>query len=349
MESEGTLLGALLEDLAEQRTFRFSAPWRPRDSFAVVVPVIRTVETHRDYLTLQESTRVQLKETGQVVIVQITNGETVPVFVRLGTVLKGVGTQSRAVNASVFVEPGETKDLSVNCVHATHPIGREAGFAPKMAQVAPVNVERGLFSREQGSVWSEVKAYSTAREEIGVESGTPTPLDDLANRLGLEDRFSELVDRLIKELPNHEGQVGIVVLDESGVYGLEVFGSSESWIALSDSVVTKFGEKLVGRREGGCLEVRVNEAKAKDEIVQFLKAATHGGAVVVEQPEMTTTVRIEGRAIGEAIFRGRRFVHLTLLRNDAREQGPLRRRTAPPRLLGPRRRLPHFRTLGLRV
>ncbi len=309
----------IIKDLKEQRTFRFSSPWRPRRSAALVVPVIRTVLKARDYITIQEAKAVEIQDTGSIGVVRITNGETRPLFVRVGSLLEGKGTQSRAVNKSVMVAAGQTLEVGVNCVHHSHYIDPTAKFVVQARHLAPASVERGLVGADQETVWGAVSNYGAAKSALGGATGdggyAPGPDDNLVGTLGITDRFTEMVDELTKEIPNHEEQVGLVVFDERGVYGIEVFDSPESWRVFNDAVVEKFAEVLVPRVDERVLDVSVKDENVVRAIVGFLEAL-QDGAASSESDEGWETVNVTGGVCCEATFAAGQFVHLTAVRDD---------------------------------
>ena len=312
------VLEELLEDLKAQRTFRLSAAWRPKGSAALVVPVIRTGSRPRAYLTIQEAKSVEILDTGDIGRVQVRNGEKLPVFVRVGSLLEGKGTQSRAVNKSVVIGPGDTVEVGVNCVHHSHGIDSTASFAAVAKHLAPASVERHLVGGNQGAVWAAVEGFTASKQEMGGGTVGLGRVDDLVGEFNSADKFTDMVDRLVKEIPNHEGQVGVVVFDEGGVYGMEVFDSPDSWRVFNSAIVEKFSELLLGRFDESVLEVRVREEKVAESVASFLDALKDG-AVSLDESAGCSTVQIGGRYCGEVSFEANRFVHLTAVRSEATE------------------------------
>jgi hypothetical protein len=279
---------------------------------------------------LQESEKIELKDSGRIGDVSVTNKEQVAVFVRVGSIFKGNGTQSRAVNQSMFIEPGETISANVNCIHASHPISPAASFSAEKTQVAPSEVEHALRSKMQHAVWNKVTEYSSARACCAPAepaanfrqpaAGAP---DNMVDSLHSRDAFADMVNRLLKEVPDHEGQVGMAVIDEQGVYGLEMFDSPESWKVLSKGIVTKYSQHLSRQvDEGkGVIDVKVNPDKVHDAIAGFIGILSDSRVITnsigpgkeVTRAEMSAANNITG----EAIFRGTKFVHLTASRGKS--------------------------------
>lgn len=317
------MLDEVLEELRAQKTFRLSAAWRPKGSAALVVPVIRTVPRARGYLTIQEAKEVEILDTGEIGRVQVKNNKKLPVFVRVGSFLEGKGTQSRAVNKSVIIASGETADVGVNCVHHSHFIDPSASFAAVKGHLAPSSVERHLVRGDQGGVWAAVQGFAAVKQEMGgARSGLGTG-DNLVGEFNSADKFTEMVDRLVKEVPNHEGQVGVVVFDERGVYGIEVFDSEESWKVFNAAVVEKFGELLLGRFDERVLEVKVREERVAESVMSFLDGLREC-QLVLDESGSCSTVQIDGKYSGEVSFEGNAFVHLTAVRGeDSQEEAGL--------------------------
>lgn len=309
------VLEEVLEDLKAQRTFRLSAAWRPKGSAALVVPVIRTGSRPRAYLTIQEAKSVEILDTGDIGRVQVRNGEKLPVFVRVGSLLEGKGTQSRAVNKSVTIGSGETVDVGVNCVHHSHGIDPSASFEAVTGHLAPASVERHLVGANQGGVWAAVAHYNASKQAMGGGTNSLGQTDNLVGEFNTTDRFTAMVDRLVKEIPNHEGQVGVVVFDDRGVYGMEVFDSPDSWRVFNSAVVEKFGELLVGRLDERILDVRVREDKVAESVASFLDQLKESciGPEGSGDPEK---VQFGGRYCGEVSFHASEFVHLTAVRGE---------------------------------
>src|SRR2546425_432011 len=65
----------------------------------------------------------------------------------------------------------------------------------------------------------------------------------------------------VREIPRYESQCGILVYDEEGVAGVEVFDSPDSWTVLSRSVLERYGEVLA-RKARSPIKVSVDNQAA---------------------------------------------------------------------------------------
>jgi hypothetical protein len=317
------LFQMFLDGLQNENEYRFSSPWRSKGSISVVVPIIVTeIERKRrtrKYVTLQETSEI-ITDSGSIGGVKVTNNGRIPIYVKLGSVFRGNGTQSRAVNKSLFIEAGETIDVTVNCIHASHGISRGSTFSSDPNLASPAFVEAALLKSRQHEVWSRVAHYNRLRGRAATaaneRSRTLKHNDDLVGSLSSNDTFARMIKEISRDVPNHEGQVGIVVIDEKGVYGLEMFDSPESWKALYKGMISKYAEVMVGKVNEKIIDVKVNPEKVKSGIAEFIsriKQSQH----MLSLEKYTTIIRIHDRnAYGELVFYNGAFVHLTAIRND---------------------------------
>ena len=318
------LFQMFLDGLQNEHEYRFSSAWRPKGSISVVVPIIvaeieRSPRT-RKYLTLQETSDLIITDSGIIGGVKVTNNGGIPIYVKLGSVFRGNGTQSRAVNKSLLIEAGETIDVTVNCIHASHGVSCGSKFTSDPNLASPAFVEAALLKSRQYEVWSRVAHYSRLRARAATaaneRSRTLKHSDDLVGSLSSNDTFAKMIEEITREVPNHEGQVGIVVIDEKGVYGLEMFDSPESWKALNKGMISKYAEVIVGKVNEKIIDVKVNPEKVNSGIAEFIsriKQSQH----MLSSEKNTTIVRIhDENAYGELVFYNGAFVHLTAIRND---------------------------------
>jgi len=137
----------------EQTMYRLGEPWRLHGASGFIVP-IHKAEPHneRGYLMIQEAEeRVTFTDSGGISGVDAVNSTGKHVYIRKGTMLKGVGTQSRAPVHGFVLEPRkETVKVPVNCIHQTHGISDGAQF--KAEGVAPMSVQAALG--EQRKTWN---------------------------------------------------------------------------------------------------------------------------------------------------------------------------------------------------
>ena len=68
--------------------------------------------------------------------------------------------------------------------------------------------------------------------------------DDLSTTLDTISEFDEDLKQILKDIPSYVNQVGAVILDADGVYGLELYDHPDSWKAFSESIMESYGEAL---------------------------------------------------------------------------------------------------------
>jgi hypothetical protein len=184
-------------------------------------------------------------------------------------------------------------------------------------------VERELFGGGQQAVWGAVSRYTALKQthgSAGIRSAAQAKrTDNLVAELDVKDKFTEAVDNLAKEIPNHEEQVGLAIFDERGVYGMEIFDSPDSWKVFDTAVLNKFADVLVGKVDEKVLEIKVNDQQVTSSLREFL---SEFGSVQVAQDEYgdCQTVNVLGdRVCGEVVFLNSKFVHLTAVRTELGE------------------------------
>lgn len=152
-------VGAFLtRELIDGEMYEFGEPWQlTSESLSAVVPILRRFDQDREYLVIQEipKGKITVTDSGRINQVNVAlKGVEKPIFVRVGTIFQGLGTQSRASGMSMVLELGKKNLVEVFCVHATHGISSLSSFAV-MSTPAPRRVEDALVSRSanQTMVW----------------------------------------------------------------------------------------------------------------------------------------------------------------------------------------------------
>lgn len=153
----------------EKMGFNFGVPERPdENSLAVVLPILRTTSVKRNYITLPETNKVDIADTGSINKMRFTNKTTENVFVRSGTMLKG-STQERAIIRSAILLPGSTVELECRCIHQTRGIQHNAkvnygGITP--LKYDQMNYRANYTARSQSEYWSNVSAFVSHTETM---------------------------------------------------------------------------------------------------------------------------------------------------------------------------------------
>ena len=154
--------------------FSLGEPWKySEDALAVVVPILRPDAPDREYTTMYEVLKeLNIKDTGNIDVVELQSKVDQPIFVRAGTIFTG-STQSRAAQNSGVYQKG-TINIDVRCVHQTHFISR--GAKMEFGDIAPPSVTQMLMSQaDQRQVWNSVHRYTKGG---GIEEGFRGPFID---------------------------------------------------------------------------------------------------------------------------------------------------------------------------
>ena len=312
--------------------FSFGDSWRYCvDSLVAVLPILRKSEKVRKYLILKEAKNVEISDTGQINRIRITNKEKKPIYIRMGEIFTGKSQERIAIRSHIIL-PKESTEIEVRCVYASKPIS--TGEMMKSGGLAPASFD-SLFSHssfkmrspDQSQVWKEVNMSASMmanssemldrqfdlRAEVETEGGTvetvrSQPADDLK---GIIDVFSKQIDKILKEVPFLEDQVGIALLDLSGVSSLECFDLSGSWKALRDDIIKKEGENLSKLQKESPFEYK---AKKAVNAVKALLSNAFEEKTTFKTKEVRITNLNSEKYSGEITELNNELVHLVLVR-----------------------------------
>ena len=141
--------------------YTLGEPWKLPKAAGFIIPIIGEQPfTPRNYVLLQETMdSVEFRDTGSISRLEALNRSGANVFIRKGTMLKGLGTQSRSPVIDFVLEPiKQYVPITVNCIHASHGISRGAGF--KAEGVAPQSIYQSLG--EQSRTWASIGKYTSS-------------------------------------------------------------------------------------------------------------------------------------------------------------------------------------------
>ncbi|GAH88419.1 unnamed protein product, partial [marine sediment metagenome] len=150
--------------------YEVGEPWKLTKGAGFVIPILgRPPFMDRNYVLLQEVLdKVSFKDTGGIGGVNVKNDSGRSVFVRKGTMLKGMGTQSRSPVAGVVLEPlDEMIKVPVDCIHQSH--GIRAGAAFTAMGVTPQRVYQSLG--RQSATWASIGSYSGRARASAMRAG----------------------------------------------------------------------------------------------------------------------------------------------------------------------------------
>lgn len=155
----------ILTPVAESKHgYSYSTPLRvDPNSFSVVLPILRDTTINRDYITMPETEKVLVFDTGKIDEMEAENQSDQNVFIRSGTLFKGA-TQERALQRSAVLFPGKRSKLSVRCIHASR--GISPGSAVKYGGITPLdfdakNYSSGYVFQDQCKTWANVQKSTT--------------------------------------------------------------------------------------------------------------------------------------------------------------------------------------------
>lgn len=316
----------------ESRGFHYGEPWRyDEDSITCVVPILREIvpqlreeELFPDYIVSAKAKKIRIKDMGMINQVEITNNEEKPVFFRLGELLKG-DTQERALVMSRIIMPGKTENIEVVCVHASKGIRREAiftsdGYAPGKDSFYAQSLFVGK-SVNQGASWSGDRAYTNTIMSVAGSRGQSSGLSlGVGESLGMgrvddlkttRDTAKKIFADVIKKVPLFENQVGMVLIDTSGVHSLDCFDLPLSWKELKEAITEKESVQLSEKDLSDVFEYKPE--RAKESIIKVLGSSWEE-KVIFDSQETKTVVLDTDKFSGEAVLLGDSVIHLLLAR-----------------------------------
>lgn len=285
----------------EKMGFSFGVPERPdENSLAVVLPILRSTSVKRNYITLPETDKVDIADTGSINRMRFTNKTSDNVFVRSGTMVKG-GTQERAITRSAILLPGTTVELECRCIHATR--GIQQGSKVKYGGITSLGFDqmnyRGSYTaRSQSDYWANVShvrsdlmktasVYNasdlrrgrrrsrslSSKESLRSEAqeyGAYAVLDSLTpDSLLLPkqddlatnlDEFAKSFSDLLSKVKLHQNQVGLGLITDKGCETVELFDLDQSWKALHDDAVKRMGSNAAKIDTDGVFEYKQEKA-----------------------------------------------------------------------------------------
>ena len=284
------MLEKIMEYLKDDK-LTFGAPWKlTKESLSAAIPLIMKGAPGREYVLIQEvRDKVKLTDTGNINRSTATNKSGKTVFVRKGTLLKG-NTQNRGVVIGTVLFPNDIKDVNIQCVHRTSGIVAGASFAT-MSTIAPRLVEQAFLNYSgQIATWSAVASDTRRLNDMAVQN-FETASDNLIGAVevlsGGGGRFKEEIEKTLEKIPaSLNNQVGMVVIDSKGVYGVELFDHPDSWKAFSDSVARNYVDLLTEKGKG---LFAINLEQTIPAAVEFIEALVNAEQTVLDQDRTART------------------------------------------------------------
>jgi len=300
-------------------------PWIYEKRLGVIVPIIRKDEHIREYITAQELAEeegVSIEEISNVEKLKINNKTNKPVFFRRGTIFKGKGTQDRAVAFSVVIQPGMI-EIPVKCIHRSHHLQHGFGFSllPKGESIVSKHVEEFL-PVSQYATWEAVSHDSdnvmislNAARSSGKSITMPDNFDSYTEVAKASEQIKEEIDTILKEIPSHTNQIGAIILDPDGVVGIEVFDNPETWEAIRQDILNKYGDTVSRKIDKYVLDIKFDEETIRNECLAFLKKLIEIEEEEVYSEKNTNTHIFKNKEVqGEYTIFNNSLIHLTASR-----------------------------------
>lgn len=285
------IIKQFISDLRNEKNgLSFDQPWRiEENSMSVLVPILNKKQKKRKYITFSEAINVEVKDTGQIDYVHITNNESKPVLVCRGDIFRGK-TQERAAIHDYIIMPTKSARVSVRCIHQSKGINNNA----QMKYGGKLSSDIDLSS--QGNTWNTVSNYvstyygSSTSSITGNYNVTLFPMYDTFsnwsingtlresnnqnyvqldsfinnkndNYVGMMDDLVDNIKNAMKKLPPIKNQVGVMFFNDNDLMGFEIYDSDESWSALKEDIVSKEGSTFLNKDDENLFEFKPSAVK----------------------------------------------------------------------------------------
>jgi hypothetical protein len=306
--------------------FSFGNPWRPSDNaITCVVPILRELQRaeERGYITAEEAgNKLEIIDSGRINKATVSNTGEVPIFIRMGTLLKG-NTQERAVTISRIIAPGQTTDVEVVCVHASKGIVigtkfSSGGYAPRKDEMFASAVYN-CGSVNQSVSWTGDREYhqSTVRSFQGNDSVLNTSINfSQISADNVSETHQKVLDAfkdIAKDMPYTINQIGFGLIDMKGFHSLDCFDLPESWKAVKEAITGKEALQIAKKDESGVFQYNPNKAA---EIMTGAVGQGYEDKIVFEDSSTKTIAFDTAHHIGEAVMLGDTVIHLLMSRKD---------------------------------
>jgi hypothetical protein len=316
MKALKEFIGKIVES---KEGFKLGEPWKfNKNSMGVIIPIQRENVLKRNYTTLPEvKDTITFKDTGNIQTIQIEKGVNIPLFIRAGTMLKGIMGKDRATVHSIIVEPKKSMDLEVRCVHASRGIVTGGGFT--YDGYAPNIVYQSLNTGNQSKVWNSVgRTYSCMKEKsIGAFAVSDFNLsnvksDSLPEIKEAMKKLDTKFQDILLQVPVLENQIGAIIVATNGVSGLEVFDHPDSWKAQYKEVIEKYSDDLSQESQ----LFTFDETQVMAVVRTFLKKVADSSSSEIHKG--IYSLNVEG-FIGEYATIKEQVLHLFLLKKDEKD------------------------------
>lgn len=293
-----------------EETYQFKEPWRATDrSLTIIVPIVAKQVGSRNYVVLEKvKNNVKIEDTGRIGEAKITGDVGKPTFIPGGTMLKGA-TQARATLFGIVVTPQKTEPIPVHCIHASRVIRPGAHFTS--AGRAPVKVYSSMLSSlHQWDTWAAVSIYGRS---LPSTLHITASHDDLVSLVEEIQKFRENLKEILKSIPSYINQTGVVIIDNDGVLGLEMYDHPDSWKALEETIVKSYYEAFAKEDKTGIFETDLEKVIVI--IKAFMEEIKNSQEEEVFNKNNSRTIIVKAeRYIGEYTKLNGKTIHLLVTR-----------------------------------
>jgi hypothetical protein len=234
---EPTKETAELTPVPDMSAYSLGAPIQSGNLAVIPVVYKSTIKQTEDYATLAEAMKndwIEILEMpgGQVDTLRVRNTGPKPLLLLGGELLVG-GKQDRVLVKDVIVKPGETVEVSVNCVEHGRWTGDTDRFKAAETMV-PMSVQQKARYEGQQEVWDEVGKYNLKAKASGERTTVRAGLENA----DVQKRVSVDLRKIADALGSQENVVGMIIAIDGQPQTLELFGSP-SLFASSREVILK--------------------------------------------------------------------------------------------------------------
>jgi len=299
-----------------------------------VIPIIGNGNSGPDYLTMKEAMEKQflsvteVTEGGTVPELKVVNRAEKPVLLLDGEELSGA-KQNRVLNTTILLKEISETVIPVSCTEHGRWSYRSAQFeesghimSAKLRRVKNASVHENLksahsFRSDQGAVWDEIAMQA----HINKVSPVTGAMKDV-----LEARLEDM-DAFIEHLPIVADQVGLMVLVNGEVVGLDKVSRAASFSVLQPKLIRSYVMDALTEKPRKARETPREKADA------FLERIIQCGEQIFDSVGYGRDYRYEGRKIvGSALVHEGMVIHMAFFQitetEKAGRMSPVSRRRA---------------------
>ena len=306
--------------------FRLGEVWRRTDKhLGCVVPILRERVFDRDYQMFEELKEEDYKitDTGAITEVKFYNIANEDVFIRVGTIFKGVGTQNRSPQMSVVIPKKKEVPVPCRCVHQSHSISAGSAFVKGGTVPSAVLYSLSAAGGGQSAVWSSASSFSRSRtfgSSLRSDRVAQAGADDLHTTMETMKEDDDIKE-LLKEVPCLENQIGVIICDKEGIQAVEIFDHPDSWKAFHENVITSYSDIINKQTDKDLFEINFKEDKIPELFDIFVGDLQRSEQKEVFRKNEAVTFKLEGSEVyGEYTALHDKIIHVIGFRKEDKEE-----------------------------